>query len=494
MAFANADVGNVTLREFLRGFVIIGVLYLISGTTADPDLWGHVRFGQDMLAQGGVRLADTYSFTADRSWINHEWLAEILFGAAFNLAGVTGLNLLRIFVVGGVLALVWSASRSLPEPRRMMMLVAGVLGIYMRSHAIRPQLFSLLMFAILLAVLKRADDGRSLRPILWVPVVMAAWVNLHGGWIVGLGFFGLWCAHNSLQGPWPRRLALAVALSAALGATLLNPYGVGMWDFLAATVRLERPMITEWQPLHQRPFAVWMSWLVALGVWAIGAARARSRADWINVGIVAGLGAAAQRVSRLDAFFALAAIFVTIAIAQREKAPEQKHVFQPRPSRVLAATLAVSVLITAFVLVPRARSIPALGVHLPDSEVSAYVRDRKLQGNVLTWFTWGEYFIWHFGPDLKVSMDGRRETVYGPELIDAHLQFYFGSSDEWRYADTLKADYVWIPKRLPVARALQLHGWRTLCSGESSILLTRQPDKRPCVPRAPLPTRSFPQL
>ena len=71
-------------------------------------------------------------------------------------------------------------------------------------------------------------------------------------------------------------------------------------------------------------------------------------------------------------------------------------------------------------------------------------------------------------------MDGRRETVYGSNVIADHLRFYFGTSDEWRYAEQLKADYVWIPKHLAVARTLQMHGWSTLCAGETSILLTRQ--------------------
>ena len=27
-------------------------------------------------------------------------------------------------------------------------------------------------------------------------------------------------------------------------------------------------------------------------------------------------------------------------------------------------------------------------------------------------YDWGEYVLWHLGPGVKVSMDGRRETVY----------------------------------------------------------------------------------
>ena len=109
------------------------------------------------------------------------------------------------------------------------------------------------------------------------------------------------------------------------------------------------------------------------------------------------------------------------------------------------------------------------------------------------WFNWGEYSIWHFGPELKVSMDGRRETVYSGEVVSAHLDFYFGTN-QWRYADHINADYVWIPKQLPVARELQQHGWHRLCEGDSSILLARRAHTRQCGQTQSETTRLFPQL
>ena len=82
------------LRE-IRGSKIA----MLSGTTGDPDLWGHVRFGQDMLSQGTVRVADTYSFTADRTWINHEWLAEVAMYLGWAVGGTPGLVALKALIV-----------------------------------------------------------------------------------------------------------------------------------------------------------------------------------------------------------------------------------------------------------------------------------------------------------------------------------------------------------------------------------------------------------
>jgi hypothetical protein len=35
---------------------------------SDPDLWGHLRYGLDMLATHTVPSVDIYSFTSDRPW------------------------------------------------------------------------------------------------------------------------------------------------------------------------------------------------------------------------------------------------------------------------------------------------------------------------------------------------------------------------------------------------------------------------------------------
>lgn len=464
---------------------------MISGTTGDPDLWGHVRFGQDMLEHGAIRLPDPYSFTSDQPWINHEWLAELLMALAFNQLGPAGLNLLRIAVIAGVLAAVWSASRGIGDRRSVMLIAAAALGIYLRVHPVRPQMFSILMFAWLLTLLKRTDDRRSLRPLVWIPAVMAAWVNLHGGWVVGIGFFVFWSLVRGLTNR-DERAAIAGAVGAALGATLINPYGLWMWYFLGETVRLERPMIADWQPLYTLPPLLWMFWLAGAVMLAI-AARWTPREQWPRMGIVAALGIVAIRVSRLDAFFALAAVFLAASVL-----PKADPALAPSPyarrSPVFAILFALCLIPMSFVVARRIAAVPVPSHLMPDANVAAYVRDARLSGDVLTWFDWGQYSIWHFGPELKVSMDGRRETVYSPEVVDAHFRFYFGTADEWRYVDVVKADYVWVPKHLPVVRQMQLHGWHRMCEGSSSILLAREPHQPPCPRNSSSGDRLFPQL
>ena len=69
---------SVPAEALLRVAVWSAFLVIINFTSADPDLWGHVRFGADILRNGSIHQVDTYSFDSDRPWVNHEWGAEVL--------------------------------------------------------------------------------------------------------------------------------------------------------------------------------------------------------------------------------------------------------------------------------------------------------------------------------------------------------------------------------------------------------------------------------
>src|SRR4029453_9195599 len=81
----------------------------VARTRADVDLWGHLRFGLDIVQERSLEIADHYSFTSDRPWINHEWLSEIAIALAWQTAGTTGLIFLKLACIVGALALMAAA-------------------------------------------------------------------------------------------------------------------------------------------------------------------------------------------------------------------------------------------------------------------------------------------------------------------------------------------------------------------------------------------------
>ena len=217
-------------------------------------------------------------------------------------------------------------------PARIPLLGLAMAGILPRITHIRPQLFSVFLFAALLLTFVKSERG-SLKHLLWSVPILAFWTNLHGGWIVGLGTVAMWAAGLI----WERREAStggvigAVCVAGAL-ATLVNPYGVGLWSFLLETVRFGREAIEEWGPIWTYP-PVLLLWIVfttllTTALWTrripLLSARALVAIAWC---------VASVRVSRLDSFFALSVVILI--------GPCLAHFFA-RPASRFAARLTAS--------------------------------------------------------------------------------------------------------------------------------------------------------
>jgi len=466
--------------------VRVGLLLILAtaaiGTSADADLWGHLRFGQDILRTGSILQVDDYSFTSDRPWINHEWLSEVSFAEAYRFGGATGLVALKLVVIAALLLLVWSHVRRISPASgaTMWILTLVFVGTYWRTHSVRPQLFSVLLFALLLVLMTRADDGRR-RGLVLVPAIMALWVNFHGGWIVGLGVFGFWVATRLIDRrlPWSVRGFLAAVGIASVAATLANPYGSDLWRFLAETVRLQRTDIQEWGSVLTHPFLVGVPWALSgvIAVLAITRGGRPRRLDYLVIIVLTAM--ASFRVSRLDAFLAIGVAVLLTPEIVRAWAVSHPPAREPVP-KPTAGVLAITGVAVVAMLAPAVRVIrPYVGCitiggsWAPDADAGRFIALNRLEGRMLTWFDWGEYAIWHFGPRLQVSMDGRRETVYLDRTIQAHQRFYAADASAAAYLQAANPDYIWVASHLPIAGTLAERGWQPIFASPVSRVFAR---------------------
>src|SRR5215471_2508954 len=293
------------------------VLAAVTHTSTDPDLWGNVRFGLDILRSGSVPHLDPYSFTTDRIWVNHEWLAEVVIGDAFRLGGVAGLILLKVAAAGSMLLLLGWALRREGVSSPVVLDAAAAATIVLtfdQIRYVRPQLLSLVAFAGLLCSLTAARRG-SPRALLWLPPLFAAWANLHGGWLVGGGIFALWTLVTVVSGPRRPAMWCVAAGAASLAATLLTPYGIQLWTFLRDTVGFDRADIVEWQPIYTLGWQSCLPWAATTGLAITGVLSWRGGPKTLpyeRIVCVGVLAIASLTVARLQAFFALSVLFLLL--------------------------------------------------------------------------------------------------------------------------------------------------------------------------------------
>jgi hypothetical protein len=457
-------------------------------TSADSDLWGHLRFGLDTLHAHVLTAVDPYSFTQDRSWINHEWLSELQMAVAYAAAGPAGLALLKGALVFGTMLLVWSALADVDLSARIVVLGVTALSTVPATRTLRPQLWSMLCLAILCRAL--VDERGSSRR--WLPALFALWANLHGGWIVGLGVLVAWAAAVTSSRPRELRSWLWIVLASA-GATLLNPYGWTLWRFLSATVGMDR-QITEWQPLWTATPPNWVPWIVVsvATVWMLRASTARR----LPVAVVlAVLAYASLRVMRIwPLYVECAAILLAQPVRARWplRAPLSAQI--GKDFKAAVGVSAVTCAMAAYVFSVSLRCVGVDGDWGPD-QVAAHALSGAAPGRLVVFFDWGEYALWHWGPALRVSMDGRRETVYSDRRLDEHGAILAGSPAGTAALESWRAEYAWLPATSTRTREwLATHGYRIEVVTSKSFVAVRDdlpalaaPESQPAGPRRCFP-------
>src|SRR6476620_504078 len=73
-------------------FSMLFVLAVRQSVSIDPDLWWHLKAGQQIIDTRSIPHTDDYSFTKQGSeWVAHEWLSEVIIAAIYRVTGLVGL-------------------------------------------------------------------------------------------------------------------------------------------------------------------------------------------------------------------------------------------------------------------------------------------------------------------------------------------------------------------------------------------------------------------
>ncbi len=476
------------------GVVLLVLLVpLILPTIADPDLWGHLRFGLDTLNSRSIVQVDPYSYlTAGQRWINHEWLSEVFFALAYSAAGTVGLGLLRLLICTALLAINYRylCAHGATVMQGAVFLLLTFFSFYLGIGFVRPQLFTYLFLLLVLLALVAAEHGQ-LRWLWTLPPLFMLWANFHGGFLAGLGILLVWAVLHLFQNRshlWP---VLPVALLSVLG-TLINPYGLDLLIFLLRTATVPRPDITEWQPIRivsLQGVAYSMVLLVPIAT-LLDSHRARSIP---LVGLFCILALAPLVASRHLPLFALAApILVGEHVAQA-----WAKLFARIQSKSYSPLMAMLPLLTAIGLGVAASGnvgmirLDKRAVIYPAAAV-AQIKASGFAGNLVTPFNWGEYIIWHLGPQVQVSMDGRRETVYPDDIYRANLDFEFGTGNWDAVLTSHPADMALVDKHEVAYNLMRLKpGWVSVYEDDAAAIFVPQGspliEKFRQIPRSTLP-------
>jgi hypothetical protein len=492
------------LKSLHWTIVLLGVLAvsstalvsLVEDPVVDLDLWGQLAMGRETFARGWPLAEDPFSYVPTvKPVIYHEWLTGLSFYLMLEHLGPWSFQALRVVLGLSTLALAALAGRRMGgSPLSIGVILFAVLPTAQQGYsAVRAHLFTFFFFALFILLLEEAERGR--RRLLWLlPLIGVAWANLHGGFVAGVGLIFLYIVSHLLAGkmPW----ALMMAWVATILASLLNPYGVHYWAYLARALPMPRPYVDEWWPvpLDLSSFLGFK----ALVVLAALTVLATPRRHWPGLVVLAVTAAMGFRHMRHIPFFVIAAAAYLspplTPLLERLKDALRARV----AARVVPAILMVLVLggldVAAVHQLRRASwrlTVPA--TTYPVGAVD-FIRINRLHGNLATPFNWGEYALWKLYPRVRVSLDGRYETVY-PEAVTADgARLVFGLPGWWRMLDEYPTDMVLVDKTFEMAQVMrQASNWTKVYEDAvSAVYLPAAKSKRPWLYPAQRAQGTFP--
>jgi hypothetical protein len=292
--------------------LIVGVSALLARVGADARWLG--ALGHAITTGGGIPSGVPFASAPTGHWPNVLVLAELTFNALERLLGDRGLMLAQLAACA---AAMWILARDAmagdagPVGTSTALLVAA-LGALPSLAIARVQLFSLILFPILLSLL-RAQTRRPSRSIWLAVPLLALWSNLHGAALLGEAvLFAYLLLFRARRQPY---LSAAVAI-AALAALCLTPAGTGSIDYyhgLLTNLAAQRGD-GMWAPLALSNPAD----LIMLGCGGLLALRARrTRIPLWELVVLAALAGLTLHASRNGVWL----LFFAIAPAARGSAP-----------------------------------------------------------------------------------------------------------------------------------------------------------------------------
>ena len=475
------------------------------------DIWWHLRTG-DLLLKGIFPTQDMFSFTAfGKPWILHEWGSEVLFALAYKGMGISGLIVLKSFIF----ALTFGLAFKMMLRRDINILVCFMFTLILmvgslNSWTVRPHMFTSLFLVMLIYIYIEFKHHKNQKALIFLPLILLLWINLHGGFIIGFIFLGIciiaelisifiqYDKEKSLSFYECKSLIIYTIISFA--ACFINPntYEGVLYPLIYLGNQMDSHLISEWQPPTIRTdlqFFIMVFFIIT------GLLFNKKRLLLYEIFLMLAFIFFAFSARRHVSIFTLVVIPIVALLWQniifagynqisdvvtgRLKSPLQKilEYFNSRSSWFSLKEKqlkyhTIPVLVALFFILLCGFKGEKLNIGLDRSqypiEIVEYIKSNHIKGNIFNQYAWGGFFIWSL-PDRKVFIDGRMD-VYKKEISDQYFTI-INLKEEWE--DLFKnhsIEHVVVRKDLIISRFLAKvsDGWVIAKETDNAYLFSKK--------------------
>jgi hypothetical protein len=444
----------------------------------EPDLWWHLAQGRENAA-GRIVHTNLFSYTyPDYRQHYDSWLFDLSFYLAWQRLGGVGVQLLQATFVALTLIVLFAACRArAPAWSAAAVLAIGVFLIEPRAIP-RPHLVSFFALAVCTLLIETAVARRSVRSLWLAVLVIAVWSNFHVECVFGVVLLGVFAAAEWM---WPRRLtrdeagkALLIVAAAAF-ATLLNPYGWGLWRYLYENLSVQSVVaIAELLPPPLRPYRAFYVYLALAGLLLAVDRRAVSLSEVLIFAVFGSFGLMHLRETPLVLCVTAPALAFRLAGLTARGIDYRAILVTAMCAGLALSRIPPPVLIRAI----QAGSAAVEPPQFFSRDAIDFAMRSGLSGPVFTSVNLGGYVAWKMYPAARVYQDTRFQA-YPPE----HFRSTIAASESQSEWDRAVAGADWAVVSVP--RPNQLSGvgrfpvsdWRSVYQDDAVEIVVRKEGK-----------------
>jgi hypothetical protein len=461
---------------------MVFVLAVRQSVSIDPDLWWHLKAGQQIIDTRSIPHTDDYSFTKQGSeWVAHEWLSEVIMEVIYRVSGLVGL--VTIFSLIIVIAL-WLTYRRC-DGRPYAAGIAILFGAAASSplFGVRPQMLTLLLASVYIVLLERFDPKEKTRRLWWLVPLMLLWVNLHAGFALGLALIGLYIVRAVLDREWSYLRPLLIVLIVCAAVVPLNPNGFRMFSYPYETLTSASmaAFIQEWaSPDFHKITYLPLALLLLSTFTAMALSPTRARPGEIFLVLITALGAL-RSVRHIPIFSLFAAPVLAKhlwAIAKDRGWDKMLTGAEARPNGI---KLLINIVLLLAPLALGVSRVWHFATHQrfyttlrnPVAAVE-FLKSQRLPGPIYNRYGWGGYLIYQLYPEYRVYIDGRAD-VYGDAFFAEAMRTYDGAGDWSNSLDRYGIKTVLISPDAPLASVLRNDHdeWKVVYEDNDAIIFSR---------------------
>ena len=473
-------------RQFVRGelyplldklifavFVLFLPFALGSGSKVfgDGDSSWHIAAGRWILSHRAVPSTDPFSFTmGGQPWVAIEWLSEIIYAAAFEAAGYSGVAAVVILAIMALNLIVFVFLRQRVGPIAMLASFVAMDAVLTMFVLARPHILVWPVVAAWTAILLDSRDKRRAPPLVFA-WLMLLWANLHGSFILGFVIAGAVALDALMDANWNRRAFtdwLVFGL-VAMVAALFNANGIVGFIHPISVMGLENlAFIGEWQPSNPSLSPIFYAVLiVTLAVLLLG----RAKLALGEMLLLLGLLLLAFMQVRQQSWLAIVAPLILaprLATAGREAAAPLFSSAATMRKCLAAAVIAGLLIITARLALPLQPSETVANPRAILAHIPVDLRSRP----VLNEYSFGGPLIL---AGIKPYVDGRGD-LYGDAFMADYVLIADGDLDRFDQA-VRKYGIIWtlLPPKMRLTKALDASPeWRRLYADKVGVIHVRR--------------------